>query len=208
MPEMDGFETTKRIRANRAENGKHIPIVAMTANAMQGDREACLKAGMDDYLAKPVTLKGLQQVLERYLVINPSNEVGRSESSSLVEQPTEDYSDSLDQNALESIRQLQTEIESNLLNELIDLFISESPKLIDTIEQAVRAKDAKTIQFAAHRLKGSSAYLGASRVCILCSEIEEQSRENLLNQLSFTVPALKTEYHRAMLALNLEKQRS
>ena len=207
MPEMDGFETTQRIRMNEAGNGGHIPIVAMTANAMQGDRETCLKAGMDDYVAKPVTLNSLQQVLERYLNNHPTPKaIGAQNDNVVADQPAEDYSDVLDQNALFNIRELQTEIESNLLNELIDLFTSEGPKLLETIDRALQTKDAKSIQFAAHRLKGSSAYLGVKRVCSLCSQIEEQSRDNLLDDLDTAVPLLNAEYRRAVFALNLEKQ--
>jgi two-component system sensor histidine kinase/response regulator len=178
----------------------------MTANAMQGDREACLKAGMDDYVSKPVTLNSLQQVLERYLVENTqSKEIKPQIRPPVEDQLAEDYLDILDQNALDNIRQLQTDTDSNLLKELIDLFLSESPKLINTIEQAIQTKDAKAIQFAAHRLKGSSAYLGVIRVCSLCSEIEEQSRDNRLEDLSNTILLLGTEYHRGLLALNHEK---
>jgi CheY-like chemotaxis protein len=67
MPEVDGFEATRQIRASEARSGGHVPIVAMTANALEGDREACLRAGMDDYIAKPVRLAQLRRFVERYL---------------------------------------------------------------------------------------------------------------------------------------------
>jgi CheY-like chemotaxis protein len=67
MPEMDGFEATRRIRARETERGGHVPIVAMTANAMKGDRERCLAVGMDDYLSKPIHVEALYEVLEKYL---------------------------------------------------------------------------------------------------------------------------------------------
>ena len=66
MPEVDGFEATREIRRAEATRGGHVPIVAMTANALEGDREACLEAGMDDYLAKPVQLAALRALVERY----------------------------------------------------------------------------------------------------------------------------------------------
>jgi CheY-like chemotaxis protein/HPt (histidine-containing phosphotransfer) domain-containing protein len=207
MPEMDGFETTRRIRVNEAENGQHIPIVAMTANAMQGDREACLESGMDDYVAKPVTLNSLQQVLDRYMPCKTDKDDPLSDELQAEDRPGEGYEGILDQNALDSIRDLQSEIDSNLLNELIELFLSEGPKLIENIEKAISTNDSKAIQFAAHRLKGSSAYLGVIKVRSLCSEMEEQSREYELNNLSLLLPQLKTEYRRAALALRHEQQR-
>jgi CheY-like chemotaxis protein len=66
MPEVDGFEASRAIRAAEAHTGRHLPIVALTANAMQGDRERCLPAGMDAYLAKPITRKMLEGALERW----------------------------------------------------------------------------------------------------------------------------------------------
>ena len=106
------------------------------------------------------------------------------------------------------IENIRAEVDPNLLDELIDLFVSEGPKLLDNIEQAIQTKDAKSINFASHRLKGSSACLGVTRVCTLCREIEEQSRNNELDNLSLAIPMLRLEYHRAILALNLEKQKS
>jgi HPt (histidine-containing phosphotransfer) domain-containing protein len=123
------------------------------------------------------------------------------------EQPGEGYEDVLDQNALDSIRQLQSEVDSKLLSELIELFLSEGPKLIENIEKGIQAKDAKGIQFAAHRLKGSSAYLGVIKVRSLCGEMEEQSRDNDLDKISLILPQLRTEYRRAGLALHHEQQR-
>jgi CheY-like chemotaxis protein len=67
MPEMDGFEATRLIRAQEAQIGRHVPIVAMTANAMNGDREACLKAGMNDYLAKPIRAEELDAILKKWI---------------------------------------------------------------------------------------------------------------------------------------------
>ena len=67
MPEMDGFAATRAIRKAEIRNGRHIPIIAMTANAMEGDRETCLAAGMDDYISKPVTRDKLHDVLRRWV---------------------------------------------------------------------------------------------------------------------------------------------
>jgi len=204
MPEMDGFETTRRIRKNEAENDTHIPIIALTANAMQGDREACLESGMDDYISKPVTLDNLQLVLERYLMKKPTEDETKDQIERTADtQLPEDYSDVLDLTALDSIRTLQTETDTDLLKELIELYFSEGRKLLENLDQAIQAGDAHQIEFSAHRLKGSSAYLGVLKVGVICRTIEESARENELEQVRRLAPQLRSEYMRASIALRI-----
>ena len=120
MPVMDGFDATRRIREFEQKSGRHVPIVAMTANAMQGDREACLDAGMDDYVSKPVSLESLRAVLTRMkeLIHNQKSEATSVEVVRTEYQP-------LDPNVLIGLRELQEEGEPDFLTELIDIYLED-----------------------------------------------------------------------------------
>ncbi|MGQ0602888.1 MAG: GAF domain-containing protein, partial [Anaerolineales bacterium] len=151
MPEMDGLEATRRIRAQLPAD-RQPRIVAMTANAVQGDREACLLAGMNDYVTKPIRLKELVAVLAGWgaaapLLIAPAS----------AEQPPP-----LDADQLNDLRQIQIGDQHNLLVELIDSFEQEAPELLQRLREAVAIHDAPGVREAAHSLKGSTGNLGAT----------------------------------------------
>jgi PAS domain S-box-containing protein len=171
MPEMDGYEATLAIREQMRERGR-VPIVAMTAHAMQGDREKCLDAGMDDYLPKPVKLDALRAMLEKW------GEVGRP-----LEEPEEEHREAegtgggpINMATLEELRELQGESAEDVLVELIQLFLQTSPQTCAEVRAAVDAGNCFDLKGAAHKLKSSSRYLGAERMAQLCAQIEEQAR--------------------------------
>jgi len=205
MPEIDGFETTRLIRKNETEIGGHIPIVAMTANAMPSDRKKCLQAGMDDYLAKPVTLKSLKDILTRWL---PAQEIELAEQAAQagqavqIQKTTEaPMHEVINFDVLQEIRKLQGDVGGGLLVELIDLYLLEAPGLMDKLNQAILSKDAATVQFAAHRLKGSSAYLGLQFVTEICQKLENDARDGNLQDALQDFKKLHVENELALKAL-------
>jgi CheY-like chemotaxis protein/anti-sigma regulatory factor (Ser/Thr protein kinase) len=157
MPELDGFAATAEIR-RREKHGRHVPIVAMTANALEGDRERCIAAGMDDYLPKPVREAELESVMRRWL---------RDEESPI------------DPAAMANLRELD-EGRDDLLREVIGLFLEETPPRLDTLAAAVGAGDTESLWRAAHALRSGAANLGATRVVRLCDMVEKRGRAGLL----------------------------
>jgi CheY-like chemotaxis protein/HPt (histidine-containing phosphotransfer) domain-containing protein len=145
MPEMDGFETTTAIREKEKETQMHIPIVAMTAHAMKGDRERCLAAGMDAYIPKPIRAKELLDLIER-LTGTP----GKPEDAAAASRPTTDGPDV--KAALELL-----EDDMDLFQEVLSQFLQESPQQMAALRAAVAGGREEEIERAAHRLKGSIA---------------------------------------------------
>jgi two-component system, sensor histidine kinase and response regulator len=169
MPEMDGYEATAEIR-RREGDGRHTPIIAMTANAMQGDREKALRAGLDDYISKPVKPEELETILERWISRADEAtvlEVGADSNES----DAEEYP--LDRSVLATLRELQQEGEPDLLIELIELFLTDIPPQLDALREAVEAGDAHSVKRIAHTLKGSCGNMGAVRMGAICAELEE-----------------------------------
>ena len=175
MPEMDGYEATAEIR-RREESERHTPIIAMTANAMQGDREQALEVGMDDYVPKPVKPEELEAVLERW--VSKADEDEATVSAPLDGSATREDSeeDPLDRSVLASLRELQEEGAPDILNELIELFIDGVPPQLVALREAVEAGDAHSVERIAHTLKGSCGNMGARRMEALCAELEEIGR--------------------------------
>jgi len=176
MPEMNGFEATREIRA-REKNGRHTPIVALTASAQKGDREECLAAGMDDYLTKPLHENDLVKVLGRWLRESPPDDV-------------------LDAEALERLREMPSGGDS-LIREVAALYLSDSLMRLEAIRNAVERHDAAAIADAAHALRGSSANVGATRVQNLAGKLEEMGRSGNLDGVRAAFDELMREYDRA-----------
>lgn len=174
MPEMNGFEATHEIRG-REKNGQHTPIVALTASAQRGDREECLAAGMDDYLAKPVHEHELVVILQRWLRHPDDAEVLAPE-------------------ALERLGELPSGGE--VIREVATLYLDDSPLRIEAIRQAAERHDAAAVANAAHGLKGSSANVGAARVQALAAKLEEMGRSGKLDGVKAVVEQLTLEYDR------------
>jgi signal transduction histidine kinase/CheY-like chemotaxis protein len=189
MPEMDGFEAAQKIREMERRLGGHVPIIAMTANAMQGDREACLAAGMDDYISKPVTIDNLRRILTQ---LEPVEERFEAAAEQAV-----DIRDPLDRNVLSSLRELQPENEPDFLTELIDLFLEDSGVLMGELRIAVAEGDAGGVRQAAHTLKGSSGSLGAMKLSRMCVEAELMGRAGHLEGMRELLPQIEEEYELA-----------
>jgi PAS domain S-box-containing protein len=188
MPILDGFDATRQIRAAETNLNRHIPIIAMTANAMQGDKETCLQAGMDDYVSKPVSLESLRQAINRIQQEGMGGPDGGEAATVAALHNT------IDQSVLVGLRELQEEGQPDFLTELIDIYLEDSVKLVEEIRAAVQADDAARVRQAAHTLKGSSGNLGANGFSKLCYEMELYARDGEMAGARKTLPALQREY--------------
>jgi CheY-like chemotaxis protein/HPt (histidine-containing phosphotransfer) domain-containing protein len=200
MPEMDGFEATQRIRARRAE--KKIPIIAMTAHALKGDRERCFAAGMDDYISKPVKLETIKELLEKWIPLVAAPPPPRAEG-----EPARQGPPCLDEHLLQSWRDLTDGEEDDFLTEVIDIFLQDSPRVLADLRQAASAKDSRLVQRYAHKLKGSSANLGAVAMAEKCGEIEALAAAGEGEVERFLGP-LGAEYERVRTRLQSDWRRA
>jgi CheY-like chemotaxis protein/HPt (histidine-containing phosphotransfer) domain-containing protein len=206
MPEMDGLEATEKIRANFAAD-RQPRIIAMTANAMQGDRDLCLRAGMNDYVSKPVQVAELTAALERWAT-KPMAPTPITQAESLPLAPLlPDLSQEpvLDQRVLASLRAEQMPGELDLVKELMGLYLEESVTQMAQIREAVAQHAAQPLRHAAHTLKGSSASLGVKQVAAVSAALENLGRVGKLEQAEALVQALETAYQRAVQALEAER---
>lgn len=195
MPDMDGLDATRLLRRD-IPLGNQPRIIAMTANAMQGDKEACLAAGMDDYISKPVQVQELQAALERW---------GRQALRQIKPVTATAQLPALDRAALNNLRNLGGTADPGLLAEMIDLFLSEAPPLIEAMDKAVLGGSALALRQAAHSLKGSSNTLGAKTLAELCASLEKMARDEQLIDAGPVLAGLKSEYGRVAPALLAEK---
>ena len=176
MPEMDGLETTRELR--RRWPDRPLRVIAMTANAMSGDRQACLAAGMDDYLSKPVQLEALVEALRRSRVEKASAPQAEPSSApnATPDAPALAPAAVLDPRAIARMLDMIGGDEASLV-ELIESFLGEAPALLDGLQAALTRGDAEGMRRAAHTLKSSCADFGAVGLAALFKEIETRARE-------------------------------
>ncbi|HET9643304.1 MAG TPA: response regulator, partial [Burkholderiaceae bacterium] len=182
MPEMDGFAATEAIRRAETKTGAHLPIIALTANAITGDRELCKAAGMDDYMTKPFTRAQLAQMLTQWLVKSQGNAQappGPAESTALAEPSGDAESTRIDTATLDSIRAVGG---NELLRRMIGLFLAETPLLLQSIHTAVTGNNPNGVAAATHALKSISQNLGAMLLARLCKQVEQQARQGAVPQ--------------------------
>jgi CheY-like chemotaxis protein len=201
MPEMDGMEATRQIRQLWAAD-QQPRIVAMTANAMQGDRELCLQAGMNDYISKPVQVAELRGALERSgKALHDLRPEVMMSSQSHASVPASSAGPSLDLKVFEALRAGQLPDEPDLVSELIKLYLDETPAQLQQIREAVQASNASGLRHAAHTLKGGSASLGVIEVARLSAELEKLGRGGVVDGAAALLLQLEAEYARACEAL-------
>jgi PAS domain S-box-containing protein len=174
MPEMDGFEATAEIRLREAGTNHHIPIIAMTAHAMIGDRERCLDAGMNGYVSKPVSLAALMKEIERVAPLSRKQE------------PSFDKAD------------LRERVQGNdeLMAELVRLFLDDAPHQVKEIHAAMEANATARLENAAHSLRGSAASLGAKGLAAAARKLEMRGREARLTGAELDLAELNGEWER------------
>jgi CheY-like chemotaxis protein/HPt (histidine-containing phosphotransfer) domain-containing protein len=182
MPEMDGFEATRRIRGLDLETPPFI--IAITAHAMAGDRERCLAAGMDDYLAKPIQLHELRTALRRAVTTPP---------------PSQDEVGVLDSHRLDQIRSIGKE---GLLEDMIELFLDDLLDRVAEIERAVEDRDGEALREGAHTLKGAALALGANPVALVCQDLESAGEGGRMDDATATVARLHLQVSRLREALD------
>jgi CheY-like chemotaxis protein/HPt (histidine-containing phosphotransfer) domain-containing protein len=173
MPNMDGFEASAELRRReQAESRPRTVIVALTANAMQGDRERCIAAGMDDYIPKPLKLERLRRCLERWLPPQAAHDPATGSSASA--DPLADALTALavDPDAMDNLKDLLGEGYGRFL----DLFADKTEELMRSVQLAVDARDGAALAAAAHALKGSAGNLGASELFTLAQRLEQRGR--------------------------------
>ncbi|MEN6438442.1 MAG: response regulator [Syntrophobacter sp.] len=191
MPEMDGYETTRRIRKKEAEFGARVAIVALTAHAMNGAREECLEAGMDGYLSKPFALSQMRQILDHWLPgmpeegIKPAGESGFRNQHATTAPPQSRDGDPagageegiIDGTVLENLLLLRSTGNPDFLDSLLNSFLSHSGQLMERIHHALASNDLSKVRELTHSLKSSSANVGALKFAEICKRLESACRE-------------------------------
>jgi CheY-like chemotaxis protein len=207
MPEMDGLQATRAIQEGWSQE-QRPRIIAMTANAMQGDRQECLAAGMDDYLTKPIQVQALQEALERagwwakrrtlppQSVENAGEEVPPAHLGL-----QEESMPALDPTVLAELRQFQGEGELDIVQELAEAFQFETPPLLQALQQAIVEDQPEQLKRAAHNLKGSSNNLGARTMAELSAALEVLGKNGTVEGATELVTRLEQEYQRVCQAL-------
>ncbi len=209
MPEMDGFDATREIRKMEAETmpQRRVPIVALTANAMRGDREECLAAGMDDYLSKPFSARELLELVGRWVNHDhagekvPPRRAPAAEPAGQLEAPEVD--EALAASALENIRAVD-DGESELLARCINAFLDSAPQAVADLESAVERGDNELLHRTAHSLKSNSANLGAMVLSRTAKTLEQNVRKGEIADARELVNALKVQTEQAVVLLERE----
>lgn len=203
MPRIDGYEATGVIRSRELRNQTNpTPIIALTANALSGDREKCLSAGMDDYISKPFSQERIATILTQWL---PAD---RQQSLQGASREDFDQNDSInnviDPKALSDIHSLQSEGSEDILTQIINLYLEETPIQLTRLQQALDSKDAVTIRNIAHSLKSGSANLGARKLSELCKKMEEKGRNNSLEDSYELLHTIKQNFNQVATTLKDE----
>lgn len=210
MPDMDGFEATRRIREIEAaaSTGVRLPIIAVTANAMTGDRERCLASGMDDYLSKPFSQAQLRACIDRWVQSGASVSTA-APAAAAPAATTGDVTASglLDAGILQNIRTLERNGARGMFGKVTDIYFSDAPRLLKALRDALAEGNTDVVRLAAHTLKSSSANLGASGLAALCRDVEGRARRNNLEGVYDLLCQIESEYESVHAALLEERER-
>jgi len=198
MPLLDGFEATRILRQREEGSGLHLPVVALTANAMPGDRIRCMEAGMDDYLTKPYSGDEMLAILQRWLPAErrqPEVEASAPDAEKVV------IASPLDPSALDKIRALSPARAEVLVQQLLSAYLKAATQDMARLELALRCSDVEQLASAAHGLKSSSFNVGANRFAEILRDIEAGGRAGNLTDVTLHVEPLMVEWERVRLAV-------
>ncbi|WP_426211637.1 response regulator [Massilia sp. TWP1-3-3] len=212
MPVMDGFAATAEIRRHEQAAGRArtLPIIAITANALQGDREACLAAGMDDYLSKPFSQQQLAAVIGRWIGMPIAASVHHDDEMPVL--PPEVRAviqrDVINRHALANIRALSRERGDALVQKVIAAYVDDTPAHLQTLRRAIAGQDAGSVRKVAHSLKSSSANVGAETLAQMCKEMETLGRADTTEGAAVILINMEQEFQavRHSLSAILEKE--
>jgi CheY-like chemotaxis protein len=224
MPVMDGFAASRRIRSReQSSTATRVPIIALTANVMQGDRERCLAAGMDDYLAKPFKRGQLEEVLARWtrpthcLAPKPATTAAAAPTLQLVvsndrppaasEIPAAVPAVVLDAETIAGIRALGRSASNDFLARVVARYVQDTPQLMERMRAAMQSTDAGALRLAAHTLKSSSATVGAKAAAAFCKELETLGRNGSFEGAPELMGKLEAELTGVYAALEAEATR-
>ena len=171
MPKMDGFEATAEIRKLEAQAGSHIPIIAMTAHAMKGDRERCLAAGMDDYISKPISSDALQNMIAELVP------AAKTSPQSPPKRAPNGIPAAIDKKALLNA----FDNDWAFFREAVEMFLNDFPQMLSNIGAAVKANDAKELRMTAHAMKGMVGNFQAKTTALAALALEEMGRNQDFN---------------------------
>jgi signal transduction histidine kinase/CheY-like chemotaxis protein/HPt (histidine-containing phosphotransfer) domain-containing protein len=212
MPVMDGFAATAAIRRSEREAGQArvLPVIAITANALQGDREACLAAGMDDYLSKPFTQQQLAAVIGRWIALPLAASVHHDEATPQL--PPESVEviqrDVINRVALDNIRALSHDRGDALVQKVIAAYVDDTPQHLKTLRQAIAGQDPNSVRRVAHSLKSASANVGAQKLAQLAKDMEHLGRAETTEGADVILTDMEQEFLavRHSLSAMLEKE--
>lgn len=201
MPNMNGYDATKALR----KNSLTIPIVALTAYAMKGDREKCIFAGCDDYLAKPIKREKLIQIIRKYLPSKsePEFEAGRLSRFFSGEKSTgEPKYESANVQGREAIISWSVIMEAcgteDMVEEIVGMFLKDAPRCMELAGEAVESKNLKDLKLYAHRLKGSAGYVGAVQLSEVCRRLECAADEKDIEAAALLFSDVKEAFEKVM----------
>jgi two-component system, sensor histidine kinase and response regulator len=197
MPDMDGYEATRQLRRLESDDGRRLPVIAMTAAAMEGDRERCLAAGMDDYVTKPVRSIAVDAVLARWI----GDREQLAPAATIAAAAPLETGPPLDPERLAMLRELDGG-DGELLSAVVSEFVGDSTQQLGAVATALIEGDPHVVERAVHNLKGASANLGATTLADLCGELEALARASALGMAPELLDSIREEHVRVCSALD------
>jgi len=217
MPEMDGYQATRKIREHEKELNIKTPIIALTANALEGDKEKCLSAGMDDYLKKPFKAGELQGIMDQWSLTSkelgsrPAADASDPWPDSVQEQEAiegvsgnTEQDTVIDHKALQTIKDLQMEGEPSILSNVVQTYIRSVEENLRQLHEQLPEPSFDDVQIFAHTLKSSSANVGAMRLSQISKELEYGCKEKSINEFGGFIEDIETEFKKVKSALEEE----
>ncbi|MBI5685794.1 MAG: response regulator [Verrucomicrobia bacterium] len=207
MPEMDGYEATREIRRQKGLNRK-VPIVAMTANAMAGDREECLAAGMDDYVAKPVEMEQVIGMLKRWARLRVESDrpeaapAGTAGAAPVKTATPQAKLSAVDAETIARLRELAEGDNQAFLKDLLGTYLTDTAKRLVVLQNNTADGNAREMMRAAHAIKGSSLNVGANQLAEYCQQVEEITETGKLDGTAKLVTRIQQEFEKVQKELH------